>query len=106
MKHFMNSQCEYANESMMSLPHNNCPIIFFTKITKIPYFSYEKVKLALYPHYIKANIMFALIYFDMGTYFYMFEQKIRNLKMLCTKYVENSEAMTSSTPHLHIHSDC
>ena len=32
---------------LMSSPHN-FPFILFTEMTKIPYFSYEKVKLALH----------------------------------------------------------
>ena len=52
------------SELMMSSPHN-FPCILFTEMTKIPYFSYERVKLALYPLWINAcRIMFALIYFD------------------------------------------
>ena len=41
--------------------------------------------------------MFALIYFDMGTCFYMFEQKVKNFKIVYTKYKETCEAMRSST---------
>ena len=41
--------------------------------------------------------MFALIYFNMGTYFYMFEQNNEKVsKILYTKYMENCEAMTST----------
>ena len=46
---------------------------------KIPYFSYEKVKLALYTLN-KCKIMFAVIYFDIGTFFYMFEQQPKKKK--------------------------
>ena len=35
-------------ELVMSWPHN-FPLILFTQLTKIPYFIYENVKLALYP---------------------------------------------------------
>ena len=37
--------------------------------------------------------MFALIYFDMGTRFYMFEQqqKMKIFTILYTKYMENCE---------------
>ena len=42
--------------------------------------------------------MFALKYFDMETRFYMSEQKKETIfKILCTKYMENCEAMRSST---------
>ena len=41
---FLNSPYEYANEWVDDV--NNCPCILFTEMTKIPYFSYEKVKLA------------------------------------------------------------
>ena len=44
------------SELMMPLPHN-FPFILFTKMTKIPYFSYEKVKLALYPLWINAECL-------------------------------------------------
>ena len=50
------------SEFMMSSPHN-FPCILFTEMTKIPCFSYEKVKLALYISTLnKCRIMFALIY--------------------------------------------
>ena len=42
------------NELMTSLCHN-FPLILFIKMTKIPYFSYEKVKLATYPNRIEHN---------------------------------------------------
>ena len=45
------------------------------RLTIFPYFSYEKVKLCLISTLIKCRIIFALIYFDMGTCCYMFEQK-------------------------------
>ena len=55
------------------------------------------------------RIMFALIYFDMGTCFYLFEQKMKIFKILYTKYmyIQNCEAMRSLTQltHLHIHID-
>ena len=74
----------------MSSPHN-FPLILFTEMMKIPYFSYEKLKLVLCPLN-KCRIMFALIGFDMGTCFNMFEEK-KSYK----EYMEKSEAMTSST---------
>ena len=44
----------------------------------------------------KCRIMFAWIYFDIGTCFYMFEpKKIKIFKIVYTKYMENCEAMTS-----------
>ena len=36
-------------ELIITLPHN-FPLILFTELTKIPYFNYDKVKLALYIH--------------------------------------------------------
>ena len=86
------------SELMMSLPHN-FPFILFTAMTKIPYFSYDKVKLALYPLWISAEyclLNFALIYFDMGTCSYMFEQKnIKKIKTFIYKNYGKGEAMKS-----------
>ena len=48
------------------------------------------------PGYICKRI-FTPIYFDMGMCFYLFEQRIQNVKILYTKYMAKSEAMTSST---------
>ena len=87
------------SELMMSSPHN-FPIILFTEMMKIPYFSYEKLsKTWLIFTLNKCRIMFALIYFNIGTScFYMFEQtKWKFSKVLYTKCMGNCEAMTSST---------
>ena len=61
------------SELMMSSSHN-FPLSLFTEMTKIPYFSYEKVKLAFIATPNKCRIMFALINFDIGTCCYMFKQ--------------------------------
>ena len=46
--------------------------------------------------------MFALIYFDIGTCFYMFEQNKKQIfKIVYTKYMEICEAMTSSAQTGH-----
>ena len=84
------------SDLMMSSPHN-LPCILFTEMTKIPYFSYEKVKLAILSILNKCKILFALIYFDMGRGFYMFEQKRGNFQISYTKYMGNCEVMRSST---------
>ena len=51
---------------MMSSPHN-FPYTLFTEMTKMPYFSYEKVKLALKTTLNKCRTMFALKYLDIRT---------------------------------------
>ena len=54
-KHFLTSPYEYANEwVMMSSPHN-FPFILYTEMTKISYFSYEHVRLALITLWIDAE---------------------------------------------------
>ena len=53
MKHFLNSPCEYANKYMSQYYYviaSQFSIDFVHRMTKIPYFSYMKLKLALYPH--------------------------------------------------------
>ena len=86
-------------ELMMSLPHN-FPCILFTEMTKIPYFSYEKVKLAFFISTLNKCRIMLLWLCNMGTCFYMIEQKInKNFNILYTKYMymENCEEITSST---------
>ena len=85
------------SELMMSSPHN-FSYILITEMMKIPYFSYEKEKLALYiPILNKCRIMFALVYFNMGTCLYMFLFCFGGVQILYTKYMENCEALRSST---------
>ena len=44
------------SELMMSKVASHFPYVLFTEMTKIPYFSYEKVKLALYPRWMQNNV--------------------------------------------------
>ena len=54
-KHFLTSRYDIAmSEVMMSSPHN-FPFILYTEMTKISYFSYENVRLALIPLWIDAE---------------------------------------------------
>ena len=84
------------SELMMSSPHN-FPFILYTEMTKISYFSYENVRLALITLWIDANIVNTNISWYEGHNYQKFGQKIKIFKILCTKYMASSEAMTSST---------
>ena len=52
------------SELMMSSPHN-FPFILYTEMTKISYFSYEIVRLALIVTLNRCRIMLTPIYLDM-----------------------------------------
>ena len=69
------------SELMMSSPHNFL-LISYTDMTKISYFRYENIKLAyrLITTHNKWEIMFTLIYFDMGIWFYQYELKIKKFQ--------------------------
>ena len=67
------------SELMMSSPHNFL-LISYTNMTKISYFRYENIKLALITTHNKWEIMFTLIYFDMGIWFYQYVLKIKNFR--------------------------
>ena len=83
------------SELMMSSPQFS--INFVHRNDENPIFQIWESKTCLLSTLNKCRIMFALMYFDMGTCVYMFEQKIKICKILYTKYMEKSEAMTSST---------
>ena len=89
-KHFLNSRYEYIlqmSELMMSSPHNFPWLYFVHRNDKNPIFQLWETKTGLIATLNKCRIMFAPIYFDMGTCFYT---------ILYTKYMENCEAMGSS----------
>ena len=67
------------SELMMSSPHNFL-LISYTDMTKISYFRYENIKLALITTHNKWEIMFTLIYVDMGIWFYQYELKIKKFR--------------------------
>ena len=68
---------------MMSSPHN-FPLILFTEMTKIPYFSYEKVKLALYTLRINAEQCLLSYILILGHVFMLEQKEINIFKMLYT----------------------
>ena len=84
------------SELMMSSPQN-FPFILYREMTKLSYFSYKIVRLALIPLWIDAcRIMLIPICIDMRD-IHKFRQNINFSKFLCTKYMASSEAMTLST---------
>ena len=77
------------SELMMSSPHN-FPCILFTKMMKIPYFSYERVKLAFISTLNRCRMIW-------GHAFTCLSKNMKIFQILYTKYMENGEAMKSST---------
>ena len=68
------------SELMMSSPHN-FSIDFHIQIwQKISYFPIWKYKTCLITTHNKWEIMFTLIYFDMGIWFYQYELKIKKFR--------------------------
>ena len=85
------------SELMMSSPHN-FPLSLFTEMTKITWESKTCIIFSLH----KCRIMFALIYFEMGTCFYMLGEKIKMFNILYTKYMEKVRRRHHQLTHLHI----
>ena len=83
------------SELMVSSPHNFL-FILFTEMMKIPYFQLRESKTCLISSLNKCRIMFTPIYFYMRTCFSVFEPNIFFI-IWYTKYMDNCEAMTSST---------
>ena len=89
----------YKFSELMSSPHK-FPFNLFTEMTQISHFSYERVKLGLkvISTLNKCKILFNTpIYFDMGTCFWMFEQKKKISSKYLIQNMEICEVMTSST---------
>ena len=86
------------SELTMSLAHN-FPSILFTEITKIPYFSFEKVRFALYLLWINAKqcLLRCILIWGHAFAYLSKREKIQYWTYIYTKYVENSEARISST---------
>ena len=110
-KHFLNSRYEYPNE-WVDVIASQFSINFVHRNDENPIFQLWESETCLISTLNKCRIMFALIYFDMGACFYMFEQKKWKFSKF---YIQNiwgkSEAMTSLTHSFAytwtcIHIDC
>ena len=80
MKHFLNSLYEYANKWVSDVLASQFSNNIVQKNDKNPIFKLWESKTCLITTLNKCKIMFALIYFDMGTSSYMFEQKMKVLQ--------------------------
>ena len=92
----MNTQYEYICKCWWCHHLTKFPFNLSTDMTEISYFSYDKVT-CLISTLNKCRIMFTLIYSNMGTCSLHVCAELQIFKILFTKYMEKSEAMTSST---------
>ena len=90
---------EWVDDVIASQFSNFPQFILFIEMTKIPYFSYEKVKLALYTSTLnKCRIMFALIcIWIWGQAFTCTKRGSFSKFYMQIMYMENCEAIRSST---------
>ena len=76
-KHFLTSPYEYSNERVDDVIPSQFSIDFIYRYDKNLIFPLWKYKTCLITTHNKWEIMFALIYFDMGIWVYQYELKIK-----------------------------
>ena len=78
-KHFLTSPYEYSNERVDVIP-SQFSIDFIYRYDKNLIFPLWKYKTCHITTHNNWEIMFTLIYFDMGIWFYQYELKIKNFR--------------------------
>ena len=87
MKHFLNTRVDLQISEWMISPRN---FPFGSQKLQKSICQLWESKTCLMSTVNKCKIKFTPIYFDMGTYFYPFEQKMKFVKILYTKYMETT----------------
>ena len=105
-KHFLTSPYEYSNERVDDVIPSQLSIDFIYRYDKNLIFPLWKYKTWLITTHNKWEIMFTLIYVDMGIWFYQYELKIKNFSEFHIQYIwKIVRAWHHQLAHLNIHKD-